>query len=297
MANAFLTAPNTATVAAEIVGADLGIASTLYLDLAAEFNPGGGLTVNVRVPGALSVRSKPITDKTTPIVLDEIAENKIPVTLTDHLYSAVALSEADLNLQLTDFARQVLDVQVAAFGRDIEARAIAAMQTTTATATFGYSAATPAKSFTKARGILRRAGIGAETPLLAAVGSDVYGALLDAPLGQGFDAGSTDKVRGITVAESTRLAPGEVVVYVRQAFALVVRAPAVPVGVSYGASVATEGFALRHLRDYDASVLADRSVVSAFYTVQPMPLATDKSTGTAGVVELVAGAGAVRFTV
>ncbi len=94
-----------------------------------------------------------------------------------------------------------------------------------------------------------------------------------------------------------------VLVYIRTAFALVVRAPLVPNGAAFGASVTTPdttasdgtksaGFAVRHLMDYDSGVLADRWIVLTFYKVAPLPLAVD----TNGTVTLVPNGGAVRFT-
>ena len=148
--------------------------------------------------------------------------------------------------------------------KDVERRVAAAMTATPETASITYAAATPAKAFTAMRRTLRENGVSAETPLLAAAGSNVYADLLDGPAGT-FDADG--KVRGFEVVESTRLAPTQVVGYVKDAFALVVRAPKIPEGAANGASVSENGFALRVLRDYDASVAADRRLVSAFLGV------------------------------
>jgi hypothetical protein len=288
MANAFLTPENIARVAIALVGQDLNLAATIHRDYEADFAEGKGATVSVRVPGAVAAQTRGIFDKATPLVLDEIAEQNIPVTLTDHAYTAVALSDGDLSLSIEDFAKQVLAPQMGAIVKDVERRVAAAMKATPETAAITYAAATPARAFTAMRRTLRENGVSAETPLLAAVGSSVYADLLDGPAGT-FD--TDGKVRGFEVVESTRLAPTEVVGYVKNAFALVVRAPRVPEGASYGASVSEKGFALRVLRDYDSSVAADRSLVGAFVGVQAMPLAVDNEDGT---VSLVANGGAVR---
>lgn len=291
MANAFLTSDHIARTATALVGQDLGLAALVARDLEADFTRGRGATVKVRVPGAVAAQTRGIYDKTTPVVTDEIAEQAIDVTLTDNLYNAVVLSAGDLDLDIEDFAAQVLVPQTRAIVRDVERRVAATMHATPATTSITYDLANPATAFTAARRILRANGVTAETPLLAAVGAEVYADLQDAPLGvRTFDADG--KVRGFQVIESTRLAASEAIFFVRDAFALVVRAPEAPEGVAYSASVSENGFALTHLRDYDASVLSDRSILQAFVGAQAMPLAVDNEDGT---VSLIANGGAVRI--
>ena len=98
MSNAFYTAEQAARVGAALVGQDFVLAGLIARDFEADFGGGSGATVNVRVPGALPSRTRGIYDKTTAITMDEIAEQTIPVTLTEHAYSAVSLSEGDLDL-------------------------------------------------------------------------------------------------------------------------------------------------------------------------------------------------------
>jgi hypothetical protein len=136
------------------------------------------------------------------------------------------------------------------------------------------------------------------TNLRAAVGAAVYADILDAPIGQGFDANGTH-VRGIEVVESTRLAADEIIVFIPEAFTLVARAPIVPSGAAHGASVRTPltddkrgaQFAVRVINDYDSNVAADRSLVSSFIKVASMPLPVDNEDGT---VTLHENGGVVR---
>jgi len=287
MANAFLTSDAIARVTAALVGQDLGLGKLVYRDLAAEFNPGSGNVVKIRVPGAVASQTRSIYDTATPLVSDEIAEQWINVTLTDHVYDNVVVSEGDLTLEIGAFTKQVLAPQATAIVKHVERTIAAAMQATPENATITYSAATPAKTFTQMRKTLRDAGVPASAPLLAAVGSGVYADLLDA---EAID--DKGRVRGFEVMESTRLDPDEIIGFIREAFALVVRAPEVPEGAPYGASVVQSDFALRHIRSYDSTVAADRSLVSTFVGVQALPLAVDNEDGT---VSLVDNAGAVRI--
>jgi hypothetical protein len=238
------------------------------------------------VPGAVAAQTRSIYDTSTPLTSDEIAEQSIDVTLTDHVYDNVVLSEGDLDLEIANYTSQVLMPQATAIVKYIEKAVATAMQATPETASITYSAAEPAKTFTKIRKALRENGVSTDAKLVAAVGSGVFGDLLDA---DAID--DQGKVRGILIVESTRLAADEIVAFVREAFALVVRAPQVPQGAPFGASVSEGGFALRYIRSFDGTVAADRSLVSAFVGVQSMPLAVDTEDGN---IVLVPNGGAVR---
>jgi hypothetical protein len=290
MANAMFTTPEyIAQVAANLVGRDLNLAKLISRDLEKDFSAGTGNAVKIRVPGAVAAQTRSIYDTATPLVSDEIAEQFISVELALHVYDNVVLSEGDLDLEIKDFGLQVLKPQARAIVKHVERAVAASLRATPAATGITYAASTPAKAFTQIRRRLRDNGVTTEAPIVAAVGSSVYADLLDAPVGT-FDADG--KVRGITVVESTRLAPNEIVAFVREAFTLVVRAPRVPDGAPYGASVTEDVFALRHIRAYDSTVAADRSLLSAFVAVQAMPLAVDNEDGT---VSLVANGGAVRL--
>lgn len=288
MTNTFATPDLIAEVAAKLVGADLNLAGMVHRDLEANFRTGEGDTVKIRVPGAVAAQVRGIFDTTTPLGSSDLSEQTLSVELSEHVFSNVVLSEGDLDLEIADFSTRVLLPQTSAIAKHVERAVATAFSATPESTGITYDALAPAKTFTAIRRQLRDAGVPTEAPIVAAVGSSVYADLLDGPVGT-FDA--EGKVRGVSIVESTRLAGGEIVAFVREAFALVVRAPAVPQGAPYGASISTDGFALRHIRSYDGTVAADRSLVSAFVGVKAMPLAIDLENGT---VELRANAGAVR---
>lgn len=78
------------------------------------------------------------------------------------------------------------------------------MQATPAS-TIAYDEAAPAKLFTKARAQLRENGVPSGAPLVAAVGSNVYGALYDALPANGTVFDANGRMRGFDVHESTAL--------------------------------------------------------------------------------------------
>lgn len=277
---------DSAKVAAMIVGQDLNLAQHMRLDLAANYAAGKGSTVDVRVGDAVVARTKAASDKTTQLVADEIAEQTIPVKLETLAYNKTVLSVQDTTLNLRDFSTQVLAPQSRAIVTHIEREAAAAIQATPANASITYDPADPAKLVTAMRRVLRGNGVPAEATIKVAVGADVYADLLDAAA---FD--DSGKVRGLEVIESTRLAPTEAAAFIPSAFAVVVRAPAVPAGATAAASVKVDGWALTQIRDFDPGVGAEVSIVESLVKVAPMPLAVDAEDGT---VTLVAHGGAVR---
>ncbi|GAA4193159.1 hypothetical protein GCM10022288_26490 [Gryllotalpicola kribbensis] len=299
MANTFETAEagKIAAVAAALVGSDLNVANTFYKNVANDFFPGVGSTVSIRVPGAPAVGTKDAGDVTTTLTIGTLQENLIPVTLSTNAYSDIALSVADLSLNIENFASQVLVPQAEAVAKYVERTAVAALQAADADTTITYAEATPQAAFSAARTKLRANGVPAGATMYAAVAPDVYGALLDnntttQPL---FDA--QGRVRGFNVIESNRLAAGELAFYVPEAFALVVRAPAIPDGAPFGASIVEPqtGFALSYIRAFNPSIGADISLVQALVGASALPLAHDDENGTvtlnpgAGVVHVVSG--------
>lgn len=213
MPNQLLTPDHIAQVAAGLVGDGLGLAGLLHRDLEADFGAGTGDTVKVRVPGAIAAQTKSIHDVSTPLVRGSINEKSIDVKLTDHVYDVVPLSEADLDLDIVDFTRQILIPQSDAIVNFVERAVAAAMKGTPETA-LTYDATNPAKVFTAIRKRLRDNGVPTTAKLVAAVGSGVYTDLLDGPVGSSgttFDADG--KVRGFEVVESTRLATDEIVAF------------------------------------------------------------------------------------
>lgn len=281
MANTFYTPEQVAKVAVALASEESYLSALISRNFEQDLFGGGGRgrTVNVKVPTALVGRSRGLDDVTNKIVLDTISETTVPITLGRHAYSAVGLSEGERNLDLTNFSAQVLKPQMEAVVWDIEDEIRAALQALTLDTSIAYDAAAPSKTFTAIRKVLRDRGVPTSN-LVTVVGTQVYADLLDAKeITDASQSGSTEalregnvgKVRGFTVVEHADLAEGEICAFHRDAFTLAVRAPSVPEGASFGAQVSERGFNLRYLRDYDADVTQDRSIVSTFVGVKAMP--------------------------
>lgn len=285
--NSFATAEQVAATAAVLAGTDLGLGELVHRDVEKDYNAGGGDTVYVPVPGATEVHTRGVRSL-DPLTGGAVIEQTIPVTLTEEVYSSVPISRGDETLDLTSYARQVLRPQTIGIVRHITAAVASAMSATPVAEGITYDPTKPRAAFIAARRTLRTNGVDADTPLLAVVGAGIYADLLTA---DALDEGG--KVAGVSVHESTRLAEGELIVFVRNAFALAVRAPLPPEGAAYAASAKEEGMAVTVVRAFDATVGADRSIVSTFVGARAMPLPVANEA--TGKVDLIDNGGAVRI--
>ncbi|WP_067201077.1 P22 phage major capsid protein family protein [Microbacterium sp. XT11] len=277
-------APQVAVVSAKLVEQDSFLSALVSRNYQDEFMAPGSANrpVKIKYPTTLFARERDIADVTTSIQLDEIVEQSTTINLDKKMvYSAVPLSEADLNLNITDLTKQVIRPQAAAIADDIEHRVASKLLSVPAPTDFTavYDPANPVPYFTALRQHLRKQGVPAAGIQLV-VGVGIYADLLDAKaITDASESGSTaalrdaqvGKVRGFTVVESTRVGDNEVLAFHKDAVTLVTRAPAVPSGASFGASVSEGGYSIRYLRDYDADKTVDRSILATFAGVAILP--------------------------
>jgi plasmid stability protein len=291
--HSFVDPTSVARVGLALVTKDLVLGATCNRDYEADFGGGKGASVNVRVPAALAARERTLAENGA-ITMDDVVEGTVAVALASHIYSAVRVNDADLTLSVEDFARQILDPQVLAIVERVEDKVAAAMSALPVATGIAYTTADPAAAFTAARKRLRDLGIPSQG-LYAAVGTAIYADLLNAKaITDASQSGTTEalreaivgKVRGFDIIESNRIGEKDIVFYSKAAFTLAVRAPKVPEGASFGQSMAEGGFAMRWVKDYDASTLADRSVVSTFIGVQAMTVATTAKAQDGSVVRV-----------
>jgi hypothetical protein len=311
MANDFYTPENAAEVAAKLAGEDAFLSALVSRNFEADLLGGGkgGAPVAIKVPTTLIARERAIDEVAASIVMDEIAETYETVNLSRvHDYSAVPLSEKDLTLNLKDFSSQVLAPQSAAIVDALEHKVASALLGLDLTVpTVAFDPDNPIPFFTALRKSLRDNGVAADG-LNVAVGTGVYAALLDANAITDVSAsGSTaalreagvGRLRGFGIVESTRVEEDDVLAFHRDAVTLVTRAPVVPAGASFGATVSAGGFSLRYIRDYDATKTVDRSILSTFSGVGFLPtfkITRDYDTREVSVVKDPFG-GALRMKV
>lgn len=259
-----------ASVSLAALAREIVLPSTVYRSAEADYSGRTGDTVTVRKPASLTART--LANRDSAITIDDIEETGVPVALSNHIYSAVAITDEETEFSIEDFVSQVAapqirsvaekaeeilaaefdglasDLEVASNGSDVLgkiAEAVEALNSENVPFQGRFLAVSP--------GFLTHL---LKTDLLLKVGdSGSESALRSATVGQLF---------GLQVVTANALASGTAVAYHRDAFALVTRAPRVPQGVATGASQTYQGISMRWIMDYDTAYLRDRSVLSMF---------------------------------
>lgn len=283
MANSFLKATQIASTALGLLERELILPRLVWRMGLADFKGAYNDTVTIRIPAYTTAREYEWRTRVSPIVLDDLTETSIPVTLSKQPYSAIAVTDEDLTLDIASFGTQVLYPQVRAVAEKLESYVYSAMTsadlhwaTITVAAGGGTDWEEDAKevhvAITEARRRLNvknvpAAGrvilLGADVEMILLNGSQLLdvsqsgtdGALRDATVG---------RLYGMPVVVSNSIPTNEAWVFHNTAFILANVAPVVPDGVPFGSSQNYNGLAMRWIRDYDPSYLRDRSVVSSF---------------------------------
>lgn len=291
---------NFATTGKKVVLSDIAslhylssIALTVNRDAEAGYERGYGSTVDVAMPveATASVRDSAQRGSRTAISYGDLTRQYVSVKLTDELCSAVRLPSEWLTWTLADFEREVVKPQAEAVASLIPSKLGAVMEAIQASQDSDPRATGVAYSSDKALKfkvdgsnlleVVARANRilnGRRVPFInrtLAVGSgvaevfrknkDLLNVSFSADNGGLLRDATIAKVGGFTVVEEPALPEKFSVFYEKNAFALAVRAADVPAGATFGDSVAQDGFALRHICDYDPTYAEDRSVVDAYF--------------------------------
>lgn len=276
-----------AGAAVEALTDKLAIANTVTKrNEIAKFFASAGDTITVKVKGTLPVRTyTPRNDRSQPIVTDVYSESTQTVTLAvDRPYSAVKLTDEQRDWDFDGGWGDIIDTQMDTVGQYIEhgvlnqivnapyERIIVAKDSTaqiTAAKEIGqdvfYNLVVEAK---KALRLMR-------TPseqLVCIVGVDFEEALLKSNRlvkdeGRGDDAltsSTLGTIAGVKFVSSTHIPAAEAFMYAPSGFIAFTGVPSIPKSVPFGATASANGWAVRHLLDYDSGYLTDRSVVDTY---------------------------------
>jgi len=271
MTNTPLKSNNIVDLGLELLKQEVVTPRVFWRVAEAEFTRTTDDTVTIRVP-AYATASKRTMRSGTAINAADFAERGVDVTINTHLYHRTDISSEELTLDITDFGAQILQPQVEAVARGLEDECVNVMTGASYQNAVNWDYSDPIASVTAARGWLNRAHVPANGRVLM-VGPSIEESLLgDERLLDASASGSTGalrdatigRLRGFDVVANPNLPDDVAVAFHTSAFALVTRAPARPAGVAFGATAASDGFAMRWLRDYDNSMVADRSLVDLF---------------------------------
>ena len=278
MANTFIKPEVVNRTALKLLERSIVLPRVVWNYADAEFRGAKSDTVTLRLPAVLDSNDYTFrNNRSSPIDVDDLTETSVPVVLDKDIYSAVAVTDEQLTLDVIDFAEQVLSPQVAAVARGLEDL----IATTMSGATYGDEITFQNSddelwdTLIEARKILNDNNVDRMGRVLV-VGSAVEAEMLkDDKFNRVDSAGdgiATSALReatiarlaGFTIVGSNAIGENEAYAFHPTAFAFVNVAPVVPDGVTYGSRMADNGLAMRWIRDYDALYLRDRSVVSSF---------------------------------
>ncbi|MFE7106636.1 P22 phage major capsid protein family protein [Streptomyces sp. NPDC057575] len=273
MANVFLKPEVIAATSLGLLQREVMLPRLVWSDAISDFAGAKNDTVSIRVPARLEAREYGWrNNRASEIVLDELAETKIDVTLNHDIYSAVAVTDEQLTLDIRDFGTQVLAPQTYAVARAVEDLLVSTIEGATYATTVTIDEDNPFKAAVAARTALNKAEVPRDGRVLL-VGADVEAAMLNSELLKRVDESGSDgalreatigRYAGFTVVGSNAIDPGTAYAFVRSAFIFAMRAPVIPAGVSFGQSMSDQGIAMRWIRDYDPMRLRDRSVLNTF---------------------------------
>ncbi|MGI5245423.1 P22 phage major capsid protein family protein [Dactylosporangium sp. CA-139066] len=259
---------------------ELTLGQLVYRDFDSDFAGKQGDTVNVKRPARLTAEDIGFRSSNRQVTGQDLVESTFPVKLREYPVNAVDLSDEEMTLDVENFGSQVLQPQVEAIARYIEARLAFEMQANTVTGALGAKTdgSDLLAKITRARKLLNDRNVSRGGRILL-VGSAVEEALLNlAILTEADKSGTTEalreailgRLRGFTVVGSNQIDEDVAIAYHPTAFALITRAPVIPDGASFGAATSYGGYAMRWIKDYDASRLSDRSVLGTFMGIEPI---------------------------
>lgn len=281
MANSYLKAQKIAPTALGLLQREIILPALVWRDAGGSFRGAAGDTISIRVPARTTARTRALrgarpsaSEGNGIIVMDELVETKVDVTLDEDIYSAVPITDEELTLDIVDFGSQILAPQVRAVAEGLEVKLANLMTGATyANTVSGISSSNVFDKMIDARKYLNDANVPMNDRIVV-LSSDLEAIFLkDDHLNMADQAGDNTALRDATIGRiagfgqivvSNALPAGFGVAFHRTAFVLSMQAPVVPAGATDGRSVSSEGLAMRVLRDYDLRNLTDRQVVDVY---------------------------------
>lgn len=278
MANEFIKAQQIVEAAALLLQREIVLPRLVWTQPSASFVGALDDTITLRVPAVRTARTRTMRS-TDALVADDLAETSVPVQLDTHVYDLLNITDEQLTLDIANFARQVLAPQMRGVAEGMEEVIVTALDAATVPAeqqlTFGTDDDPWAEVIIPARRLLNDLNVPRSERVLL-VGSEVEAEFLkEDKFIKANESGSTSALSqatlsekaGFTIVGSNAVDSAKAYAFHRTAVAFGNVAPALPDGASMKARVATEGLALRYLRDYNptnATGPVDRSLVDAF---------------------------------
>jgi hypothetical protein len=249
------------------------------------FYAAAGDTISQRVKGTVPVRTyAPRNDRSAPIVTDSYSETTVSLTISqDRPYSAVKLTDEQKDWDFNGWA-PLLDAQTEALGEYLEHGVLNQIKSAPYerkilidNSDAAYTAAQKRQqdlfynAVVEAKSSLAKMRT-PDTKFECLIGLDLADELIKSNKlvkanGGGDTAlagASIGTLAGVNFIPSVHIASDQAIMYAKSGFLVFTGVASIPNSVPFGASASANGWALRHLQDYDTSYLVDRSVFDCF---------------------------------
>jgi hypothetical protein len=271
MANTFIKATKVVRTALGVLERETVLPNLVWRDAAGGFEGVYNDTVSIRLPAYVTARTRALR-AAGPITIDELTEVKVDVTLDKDVYKGIKVTDENMTLDIVDFGTQVLGPILRSIVTGVEDELVDTIAGATYALSETFSEADPLGSVLKARKDLNKAYVPMNDRVFAC-GADIEELILKDLANRESGAPSAEnalqdatvaKYGGFRIVSVPAFAPDEAYAFHKTAFVLSSRAPVKPDGASWGASMSAGGFAIRVIKDYDASNLADRCIGNCY---------------------------------
>ena len=240
-------------------------------------------TYNYKVEGVLPFRNyewrSGSETSTTPnvrqkVTFDQYSERKVPVSFGGNVYSAVRVTDEQMDMDLSGWG-QLQRPQAKAIARGLNRRCVNVLQSAPYQVVIGNAQQKLRGALIEARRVLNAFNVPQSGRYLL-VGSDFEAALLadekivlaqnsgDSVAESALREATLGRLSGFTIVSDTSIAPDAAYAFADSAFVLVTAAPVVPKSAPYGATISWEGYGMRWVMDYDSEYLQDRSILNTY---------------------------------
>lgn len=277
MANALIKAERIVRTSLGILERDVVLPRLVWRDAVGDFSGAKNDTISIRLPAYMNARRRTLRANTA-LVVDELVETVVPVTLDTDVYKAIGVTLEELTLDVESFESQIAVPATNSVGRDLEDLLAEEMEGATYETTLTIALADQTDGWDiwpyliDAKIALDRANVPIANRYLAC-GGNVEAAILKSDrLSKVDQSGSDSALRDATIGRIASFLPVSVpgmdqnvaIAAHKTAFVMSSRAPAVPQGAVTGASRTFNGFGLTAIQDYDFINTKDRFAAHCF---------------------------------
>lgn len=272
MPHAFVKPSLVVQTAVEILQRQRVLQALVTTDGLGDFGGSANDTINIRVPAIAGAHTRTLRASDRTLSTDDLVEYNIPVQLTEHVYSAIKLTDEQRTLDIQDFARQVLKPQVSAVAYKLEDLVADLIDSADYDEVLAISPSDTFPAFVDARRKLNDNNV-PDSDRILVVGSAVEAQILkDDQFRQFQQSGDANALRraylgeiaGMRVFRSNAIASDTAFEWHPTAFVYVNRAPKQSEGIVASASYAADNVALRWLADWSYTDIGLRSLVDVF---------------------------------